>query len=395
MFAFPRPGRKPVLRTAIAAFALLGLAACQAVPVPGLGGAAGPQIDASKPVPVALLVPKGATGGGGVVGRSLENAALLALSEMPGRPVDLRIYDTAGDPGVAASAATTAVREGAQILIGPLYTQSTSAATGVIAGRDINMLSFSNNTAVAGGNVFILGQTFRDTANRMTAYARNQGIGSVAIVHAQDVAGEAGRAAIAEAASANGLTVSTVGSYPLSQQGISEAAPRIAEQIRQSGAQSVFLTANVDSDLPLIASALIDAGISKDSVRFLGLTRWNSVATAESLPALQGGWFTLPDQAMQSGFETRYRAAYGEMPHPLAGLAYDGVKAVGTLIASGRRDALSAGALTGAQGFSGATGAFRLLPDGTNQRGLAIAQVQNNRVLVIDPAPKRFGRAGF
>ena len=38
---------------------------------------------------------------------------------------------------------------------------------------------------------------------------------------------------------------------------------------------------------------------------------------------------------------------------------------------------------------------FRLLPDGTNERALAVAQIQNNQVTVIDPAPRRFGGAGF
>jgi len=38
---------------------------------------------------------------------------------------------------------------------------------------------------------------------------------------------------------------------------------------------------------------------------------------------------------------------------------------------------------------------FRLLPDGTNARGLAIAEIRDRAVNVIDPAPRRFGGAGF
>jgi hypothetical protein len=35
------------------------------------------------------------------------------------------------------------------------------------------------------------------------------------------------------------------------------------------------------------------------------------------------------------------------------------------------------------------------LPNGTNQRGLAIAQIRSGQVVVIDAAPRSFGGAGF
>ena len=41
------------------------------------------------------------------------------------------------------------------------------------------------------------------------------------------------------------------------------------------------------------------------------------------------------------------------------------------------------------------TGIFRLLPDGTNQRALAVATIQDRKVVVISPAPQSFEGAGF
>ena len=389
MYAFLTDFRK------LAAAALVAtLAGC--VTVPGLsgGGATGPQVDRSQPVPVALLIPR-SDAGAAPVAASLEKAARLAAGSIDGAQIDLRVYDTAGTPAGANSAATRALGEGAQIIVGPLYSQSISAITPIVTGQNINVLSFSNNTAVAGGNVFVLGQTFDNIASRLTTFAKRQGRSSVAIVHSEDVSGVAGRDAIARAASAAGLPVATVQSYPLSQQGITTAGPRIAEAVRASGASSVFLTANVDSDLPLIATALPDNGVSPAQVQYLGLTRWSAVPQALQLPGLQGGLFALPDQNAAGAFQSRYQAAYGEMPHPLAGLAFDAVQAVGSLVASGRRDALSARALTQTSGFRGAYGPFRLLPNGTNQRALAVAQVQNGQVVVLDTAPNGFGRAGF
>jgi hypothetical protein len=109
---------------------------------------------------------------------------------------------------------------------------------------------------------------------------------------------------------------------------------------------------------------------------------------------LQNGWFTLPDTNTISGFRSRYASNYGGNPHPLAGYAYDGVAAVGALLATGSSDALTRTKLTRRGGFAGVNGVFRLLPDGTNQRGLAIAEVRGGKAVVIDPAPRGFGGPG-
>jgi hypothetical protein len=44
-------------------------------------------------------------------------------------------------------------------------------------------------------------------------------------------------------------------------------------------------------------------------------------------------------------------------------------------------------------GFSGVDGLFRLLSDGTSERGLAILEVREGGPQVIDPAPRAFATA--
>jgi len=69
--------------------------------------------------------------------------------------------------------------------------------------------------------------------------------------------------------------------------------------------------------------------------------------------------------------------------------------AIGALIKRGGADALTAAGLTQGAGFKGVNGIFRFRGDGTNERGLAVAQVQNGTVVIIDAAPGSFGGAGF
>jgi len=376
----------------LALLSLAWLAACVAVPL----GGNGPSLNAGRPVQVALLVPGGGTDvADAFLAQNLENAARMAIADLNGVQIDLRVYNTAADPQQAATVALQAVNDGAKIILGPLYAESANAAGVAVASRGVNVLAFSNNTQIAGGNVFVLGATFQNTATRLASYAARNGITRVMVVHSDDIPGQAGRDAIAAGVrSAGGIVVGTQ-SYPLSQQAIVDAARPIAEAVRNSGAQAVFLTASANADLPILATALPEQGVDPAVTRYIGLTRWDVTPQGLALPGLQGGLFAMPDMSVNTQFETRYGALYGTNPHPLAGLAYDGIAAIGALAAGGNADALSRASLTQAQGFQGTSGIFRFLPDGTNQRGLAIAQVQNNQVVVLEPAPRSFGRAGF
>jgi len=394
MFALFSSPRKRLAR--FFAFAsVLWLAACD-VPLETTANV-GQQIDTSEPIEVALLVPGGsAQPGDNLLAADFENAARLAIADLDGAEVDLRVYNTAGgNPQQAAAVATQAVNEGAKIIIGPLFGEAANAAGVAVAGRNVNVLTFSNNTAFAGGNVFLLGATFDNTADRLVSFAGSRGIVRFMITHGDDLAGQVGRDAIAAAASANGAEIVGVASYPLSQQGIFQSTRGIVDQIRSSGAQAVFTTAGASADLPIIATALPDAGMDTDQSPFVGLTRWDTLPQLRDLPGLDGGLFAKPDPGTAALFESRYTATYGSAPHPLAGLAYDGIAAIGALAAAGNAGAVTKEALIQPQGFRGTSGIFRFLPNGLNQRGLAVATIQDNQVVILDPAPRSFGGAGF
>jgi hypothetical protein len=382
--------RKALGRLAVVAIASIGLAAC----IPS--GQSGARLDTSVPVPVALLVP----GGSGaaqdeLLARNLVQAAQLAISDLSGASIDLRVYNTAGSPAQAAAMATKAADEGALIILGPLNGIEANAAGAAVAGRGINVLSFSNNADIAGGNVFVLGTTYPNIASRLANYAVRNGAPRIAIVHDRDVAGNVGRAAMEAAVARAGGTVAGVFSYELSQNGITAAGPGIADGVRNSGANAVFLTATPVGALPLISQTLRDNGVDPAMQRFIGVSRWDTPREVLALPGLQGGWFALPDPTRYAQFVSRYQGAYGAAPEPIAALAYDGIAAVGALIRQGNADAFGTRSLTQGAGFEGVNGIFRFQSNGASERGLAVMQVQNGVARVIDPAPRSFGGGGF
>ncbi|MCB6179011.1 penicillin-binding protein activator [Rhodobacter sp. Har01] len=370
----------------------LGLlvAAC----VPGGGPLSGAQQGGPGNVQVALLVPGGSgQSSDAVLASSLENAARLAVADLSGVGIDLRVYPTGGQPGQAVAAAQQAADEGAQVILGPVFAEEANAVGVAMAARGLSVLAFSNNPAIAGGNVFVLGPTFDNTARRLASHAVRAGKGQVMIVHDRNTAGELGRDAIQRGVAAAGGSVVAVSSYEFSQSGVSGAAPGIVQTAKAKGATAMFLTADTAGALPLLSQLLADNGLDTGATKFIGLTRWDIPAQTLGLPGVQGGWFALPDPGLYAQFQSRYQSAYGAAPHPIAGLAYDGIAAIGALARQGRD--FSPGSLTQGSGFAGVSGIFRFRADGTNERGLAIAEIRNNQVVVIDPAPRSFAGAGF
>ena len=375
-------------------FALL-LAACDPIAGAGLSNSGGPSVDTSAPVPVALLVPKGGSASDNLLAQDLENAARLAMRDLDGVEIDLRVYGTAGNAANAASAATQAVADGAKIIIGPVYGEAANAAGLAAASAGVNVLSFSNNPTIAGGNVFILGPTFDNTARRLVGYAKRSGKDRIVVVSGQDVAGQLGRNAIQTAIAANGATLAGSVDYALSQESVIAAVPRVKDAVEAGEANAIFLTTSSATALPLFAQLLPEAGLPVATTQYIGLTRWDIPPQTLALPGVQGGWFAMPDTGSSAAFSQQYSATYGKTPVPIAGLAFDGIAAVGALVRSGNKNALTGSALTQGAGFRGASGIFRLRNDGTNDRGLAVATIRDQSVVVLEAAPQAFGGAGF
>jgi len=176
------------------------LTACVA-PSGGLISGGGLRLDGSKTVQVAVLLPLTAADERvQELALSAEQAARMAMSDLKGRvDMQMQVYDTAGLETQAAEMAQLAVQEGAQVIVGPLYAGAANAAGLAVAGSGVSVLSLSNNIEIAGGNVYVLGHTFQNTAEHLAAYASGQAKSRALLVHANTVPGQSGRDALEQA----------------------------------------------------------------------------------------------------------------------------------------------------------------------------------------------------
>jgi ABC-type branched-subunit amino acid transport system substrate-binding protein len=139
--------------------------------------------------------------------------------------------------------------------------------------------------------------------------------------------------------------------------------------------------------MPEVAKALTANRLDSRNVQILGTGLWND-ARVLSLPALQGAWFATPENAGFSAFAQRYRAKFNADPTRVATLAYDSVSLAAALARTQGPRRYSEEVLTSPTGFNGADGVFRFKPDGSNERGLAVVQINNGTTTVISPAPR-------
>ena len=163
--------------------------------------------------------------------------------------------------------------------------------------------------------------------------------------------------------------------------------PTAAQQVAavQGQIDALFIPEQADA-MQAVANALSSNGVK---TQLLGTGVWND-ARVLKIPQMQGAWFSAPDNSGFNAFAQRYKAKFNSEPARLATLAYDAVTLAAALARNGGSDPYSQAALTNPSGFGGADGVFRFRQDGTNERGLAIIEIDNGAAKTINPAPKSF-----
>ena len=347
-------------------------------------GAFGPTVGetlGTGPVRVGMILPLTQNGAPSPIGVSMRNAAQLAADEFAGPSITLMIEDDHSSPDGAAQAAQALVGAGAQLILGPVYANNVRQAAGVAKAAGRPMIAFSTDAGVASPGVYLLSFLIESYVDRIAEFAFSRGKKAFGVMAPQN---DYGNVAVAEFQQTAGrLNAPVVASARYAPGQPQEATPQIAAVAGQIDA--LFIPEQAEG-MPAVASALAAGNVK---TQLLGTGVWND-ARVLRLPQLQGAWFAAPENAGFNALAARYKAKFGAEPTRLATLSYDAVTLAGALAHGSGAAPFSAQALTNASGFNGADGVFRFLPDGRNERGLAVMEIDNNAAVTISPAPRSF-----
>ncbi len=354
--------------------------------LPGVaGGAAGPDAIGSGPVKVALILPLTSPNGQpSLVGQSLRNAADLAYADSASNDVTLMVRDDHSSPDGARDAATQALSDGAEIVIGPLFAPDVREVSKVVRGAGKPMIAFSTDTSAAAHGSYLLSFLIESYVDRIVDYAATRGKKSAAALIPDNDYGRVADAEFQAETAKRGIRVLGIEHYSSATR---EAALQKIAALGE-GIDMLFIPEQADA-MPAMSTALNSAGINPKRVQILGTGLWND-ARVLTLPALQGAWFAAPENGGFNAFAGRYRAKYNTDPTRIATLSYDAVSLVAALARSQGTQRFSDNVLLNRSGFSGADGVFRFRGDGLNDRGLAVLQINNGKAVPVSPAPKTF-----
>lgn len=372
-------------------------------------------------VHVGLLLPL--SGVHAAIGRSMLQAAQMAMFEIADEKFALLPVDTKGTPEGAAEAAGKAIVAGAQIILGPLLAESVRAVAPITQTAGIQFISFSNSVEVAGDGAFVMGFLPHQQVEAIVDFAVTRGYSRYAALTPDDRYGQAVVDALDRVTFQRGVTLVRHMSYPPGVSDFTAEVRSLADydrrhrellqqraslekQTDEASRQALRRLARLDTaggpdfDAILLpttgqtvraqAAALAYYDANAPLVRVLGLRNWDEMPNPGTEPSLNGAWYAAPAPKERQAFIERYKATFGNEPARLASLAYDAT-ALAALLAQYRQEPhFTFEALTDPNGFEGLDGLFRFRPDGVVERTFAILEVRRDGVRVIQDQPRTF-----
>lgn len=397
------PRRRMVTMLTSAAMAMIALAGCETKPIPtpapsrpSIAVAPPPEPIAPTPVApsftpsgkpkIALLLPL--TGRARDIGHALQDAAELALFDGAGKDIAIVPIDTGDSPEGAVQATERAIREGANLILGPLFSASAAVAGPVAKQANLELISFSNDEGTAQPGLYVMGLAVEPQVRRVVDYAQRKGVKRfVALAPATAYGGQAMQALRDSAQRAN-INVGESVTVP----GAGDTDAPVKRAVAAVGADGSITALFVPIGAPrvsAVASSLSETDAAARKIQLIGTGVWD-VANIGGEKALVGAWFAGPDPARRAAFERRYQAVHGKVPPRIATLAYDAVMLAAQLAKLKAGGDFSAGAITDGAGYNGLDGRYRFRTDGRVERSLAILEIEGDRLRVIDSAPSGF-----
>lgn len=370
---------------------------------------------AHEGIRAALLVPL--SGSNAALGAALSNAAQLAVFDTADDQLELLPIDTKGTAQGAEAALATALDQGADIILGPVFSAEVKAIAPLARERGIPVISFTTDKSALGKGIFTLGFLPESQVKTVIDQAQTDGRRRIGILAPDNDLGHA----IAEAAkieiAKNGGQLVRLQFYPVGDNDLRVVAQQFADYAHRkvtlahdkdllSGRKGqatpadqaampydAVLLPDEGVKLKSLASLLTFYGLDPGPVKFLGTLRWDDPVLAQE-PTLEGSWFAAVPEGPLGAFQAHYTKAFGTLPKPMvtfAGGAYDGVALAALLAKKGKSEGgVTLANLTDPQGFAGVDGLFRLLPDGSADRGLAVREMIKGGTREAFPPPERF-----
>lgn len=317
----------------------------------------------------------------------------LALFEFGGPDFLIMPMDTAGRTSTAEARADEAIRDGADVILGPLFAANVGVVRAAAQRKSLPVIAFSNDRTAAGGGAYLASLMPEEEIVRVMGYAATRGTRTFVFLGPDSAYGRQVEAAMRAEAARNGWNIAAASFYSPGEGAASEAR-NIAGVIRSQGATPNNRVGVIIPErgvtLLSVAPLLVINGVDLNQVRLLGTSIWDDSSIWRE-PALEGALFATRDPDNLAAFQESYNRIYGRRPSELAAAAYDAAALAISLSADGR---VMHSEMTDPNGYMGVNGLFRFRLDGTAERGLAVKQIRGSGAEVVEKGITTFPPGG-
>jgi ABC-type branched-subunit amino acid transport system substrate-binding protein len=312
----------------------------------------------------------------------------LALFEYAGNNFLIMPKDTAGKQSVTEARLDESLKEGADIVLGPLFGANVKAIKPVASKQQVPIIAFSNDRSAAGGGAYLASISPEEEVTRVMEYAASRGVRTFAFLGPNTDYGRQVEAAMRYQAAQQGGVMASSAFYDPSG-GAGAEARQIASVLKSEAGRGKVAVMIPERGVKLLSVAplLPYNGAPMQNVMLMGTSLWDDSSIWRE-PTLSGGVYAAPDPENLVGFKQTYKRIYGRNPTDLAAVAYD---AAALSVRLATDDNIRYNGVTDPDGFMGVNGLFRFRIDGTSQRGLAVMQINASGPSVVEKGITAFG----
>ena len=350
-----------------------------------------------SPTVVGLILPL--TGKFGELGNQIKRGVELALSGQGAENLVRIVTREEGGDAIraAAEARNLVTNDRAQVIIGPLLADSSTAVSDIVRQSGVLQLSFSKQDSfVTGGGIFRLGPTAASQVDSLVeVVSRQQQLQKFGLVYPDDEQGREFAELFRRKLAGTGLQLVFESSYAKDDP---QAFLAIGDQLSTIDIHAVFLP---DS---LRAAAAFRSGLSTDlrkKIELIGPASWDDPMQLEqSRSVLENIVFVSPFFAKSrrpiiSEFIATYKSRYKQTPTFLAAQGFDAATMLFAAIRRQADDQIDLGdAFRGISVYDGLTGTVTVENEGELARTFSVVRFGRDGVVdlieegsTVAPAP--------
>jgi adhesin HecA-like repeat protein len=270
----------------------------------------------------------------------------------------------------------------AAVVIGPSDTAGANELSAIKGQKRPPFFTLASSGG-QGPGTYALPLSEADSAAAALVAAIGEGKRHVALLIGEGAAAAEVEKQLSAAVLDNGGLIEARARYRNTPESLAAAVKAVADAETRP---EVIVIANGSEAAAPLAAALSAAKLKPGLL--IGTSAWTQADIASS--SVEGALIASVDRSEMNPMTERFRQAYGREPQLHEAFAYDAMALSAGLARAGGEAAFAAQNLTNPQGFRSTTGVFRLMPDGSVQRLLALHRVTKGKLKRVGEAQAAF-----